>query len=93
MKRVYLVFPGIWNNQAINTMKSCVKSLGIDVDYSATVNPNCNQVVYIDYTQPENEEEEDLFMSALEDAVYGIVYTTEINDVDLWDEHSTYFNY
>lgn len=91
MKRVYLVFPGIWNIVEIQKMKSCVKALGIKIDYHASISEKCNQIVYIDYMQP-GKEEEDLFMSALEDAVNGIVYTTEFEDIYSWEEQETYFN-
>lgn len=91
MKRVYLAFAGIWNNDEIEDMKSCVKSLGIKTKYQVTVNPNCNQIVYIDYVQPQDIEEENLLISALEDAVCGIVYTTEFNDTSLWEEQTPYF--
>ena len=93
MERVYLAFPGIWNSEEIQIMKSCVKSLGIKIKYKVTVNPKCNQIVYIDYVKPQEIEDEDLFMKALEDAVCGIVYTTEFDDVYLWEQQKTYFEY
>jgi hypothetical protein len=91
MKRVYLAFEGIWNCDEIKHLQSCVRSLGIKEDYKVTINPKCNQIVYIDYFEPQNQNEEHLFMSALEDAVSGVVYTTEFDNIELWEEQTTYF--
>jgi hypothetical protein len=92
MKRVYLAFAGIWDDEEIEGMKSCVKSLGIKTEYTVTINPNGNQIVYIDYVQPQDKKEEDLLMSALEDAVCGIVYLTEFDHTELWEDQIPYFD-
>ena len=91
MKRVYLAYPGIWNEYEIKGLKSCVKSLGQTVKYSVAISPKCNQVLIVDYKDPLDKWIEDNFIYSLEDAICGNVYITELIDTADWEQATAYF--